>query len=49
MLKDAGVGLRLGSSRSAQGAIVHLDLAVPLNRGRSIKGVQYLVTTSETF
>jgi hypothetical protein len=49
MLKDAGVGLRLGSSRSAQGAIIHLDLAVPLDRGRSIKGVQYLVTTSQTF
>jgi outer membrane protein assembly factor BamA len=49
LLKDAGVGLRLGSSRSAQGAIIHLDLAVPLDRGRSIKGVQYLVTTSETF
>jgi Surface antigen variable number repeat len=49
MLKDVGAGLRLGSSRSAQGAIVHLDVAVPLDRSQTIRAVQYLVTTSETF
>jgi hypothetical protein len=49
VLKDVGAGLRLGSSRSAQGAIIHLDVAFPLDRGQTIKAVQYLVTTSETF
>ncbi|MBV8199842.1 MAG: hypothetical protein JOZ15_04385 [Acidobacteria bacterium] len=49
LLKDVGAGLRLGSSRSARGAVVHLDVAYPLDRNRSIKALQYLVTTSETF
>jgi hypothetical protein len=48
-LKDLGVGLRLGSSRSSRGSVVHLDVAFPLDRQRSIRAVQYLVTTSETF
>jgi hypothetical protein len=49
LLKDVGVGLRLGSSRSATGQVVHLDLAYPLDRNGSIKTLQYLVTTSQTF
>jgi surface antigen-like variable number repeat protein len=49
VLKDVGVGLRLGSSRSARGSMVHLDLAFPLDRDRSIKSVQWLVSSSETF
>ena len=49
LLKDVGVGLRLGSSRSATGAVIHLDLAYPLDRNGSIKTLQYLVTTSQTF
>ena len=49
MLKDVGAGLRLGSSRSSGGSVVHLDVAFPLDRSRSIKAVQYLVTTSQTF
>jgi hypothetical protein len=49
MLEDVGVGLRLGSSRSSRGAVVHLDVAYPIDRNRSIKALQYLVTTSQTF
>jgi len=49
MLKDLGVGLRLGSSRSSQGAVVHLDLAFPLDRNQAVKAIQFLVTTSQTF
>jgi hypothetical protein len=49
LLKDVGVGLRLGSSRSSRGAVVHLDVAYPIDRNRSIKALQYLVTTSQTF
>ena len=48
-LKDVGAGLRLGSSRSSRGAVVHLDVAYPIDRDRSIKALQYLVTTSQTF
>ncbi|HYL05863.1 MAG TPA: hypothetical protein VE075_07475, partial [Thermoanaerobaculia bacterium] len=49
LLKDVGAGLRLGSSRSSRGAVVHLDVAYPIDRSRSIKALQYLVTTSQTF
>jgi surface antigen-like variable number repeat protein len=50
MLRDIGLGLRLGSSRSARGAVVHLDVAFPLDRsGAGIQAVQWLVSTRETF
>jgi hypothetical protein len=49
LLKDVGAGLRLGSSRAARGGVVHLDVAYPIDHRRSIKSLQYLVTTSQTF
>jgi outer membrane protein assembly factor BamA len=49
LLKDAGIGLRLGSSRSSKAAMVHLDLAFPLDGDQTLKRVQWLVTTNETF
>ncbi|HEV7505166.1 MAG TPA: POTRA domain-containing protein [Thermoanaerobaculia bacterium] len=50
VLRDAGLGLRLGSSRSARGAVVHLDIAFPLDRrGAGINAVQWLVSTHDTF
>jgi len=49
LLKDVGLGLRVGSSRSASGAVIHLDVAFPIDRNRSIKSLQFLVTTSQTF
>jgi hypothetical protein len=48
-LRDIGVGLRLGSSRSSKSAMVHLDVAFPLDGPDNIKSVQWLVSTSETF
>jgi len=47
ILLDVGVGLRLGSSRSASGAMLHLDVAYPLNGDHG--GIQWLVHTRETF
>ncbi len=47
--RDLGVGLRIGSSRSAAAAMVHVDVAVPLDRDAPIRKVQLLVTTKETF
>lgn len=47
LFKDVGVGLRLGSSRSADGAMIHFDVAYPLD-GDSRK-VQWLVTSKESF
>ena len=49
LLKDIGFGLRLGSSRSSLGSVVHLDLAFPLDGDGSIKRVQYLVTSRTGF
>lgn len=49
VLKDLGVGLRLGSSRSAFGNVIHLDLAFPLDGDNSIDDVQFLVETKKSF
>jgi hemolysin activation/secretion protein len=49
-LRDIGIGLRLGSSRSSRGTMVHLDVAFPLDGDRGERrGVQWLVTTKESF
>ena len=49
LLKDVGVGLRLGNSRSASGNVLHIDVARPLDGDGSISGVQFLVETKARF
>ncbi len=49
LLRDIGIGLRFGSSRSSRGSLVHLDLAFPLDGDGSLKSLQWLVSTSDTF
>jgi hypothetical protein len=49
LLKDVGVGLRLGNARSASGNVLHIDLAMPLDGGSSIDKVQLLVETKARF
>jgi hypothetical protein len=49
LLKDIGFGLRLGSSRSALGNVVHLDLAFPLDEHGFIDSPQFLVQTKRSF
>ena len=49
LLKDVGVGLRLGSSRSSFGNVIHIDLAFPLDGGDDIDAVQLLVETKGSF
>ena len=50
VLRDVGLGLRLGSSRSSRGAVVHVDVAFPLDRSDAgLKAVQWLVSTRDTF
>ncbi|HBL27120.1 MAG TPA: hypothetical protein DD490_09825 [Acidobacteria bacterium] len=48
-LRDVGLGLRIGSSRSSKAAMVHVDVAFPLDGPDTIKSVQWLVSSSETF
>lgn len=49
LLKDIGIGLRIGNSRSGLGNVIHVDLAVPLDGGSSIDKVQIIVETKERF
>jgi hypothetical protein len=48
-LKDVGVGLRLGNSRSALGNVLHIDLAFPLDGDASISSMQVIVETKRSF
>jgi hypothetical protein len=48
-LKDVGIGLRLGSARSGLGNVLHIDLAMPLDRANGIDAVQLLVETRRSF
>lgn len=48
-LKDVGIGLRLGSARSGLGNVLHIDLAMPLDRSHGIDSVQFLVETRRSF
>ncbi len=48
-LKDVGIGLRLGNSRSSLGAVIHIDLATPLDRRDGVRALQWLVSTEATF
>jgi len=49
LLRDVGFGLRLGSTRSALGNVLHLDVAFPLDGPRSVDQVQFLVQTKRSF
>jgi outer membrane protein assembly factor BamA len=49
LLRDVGIGLRLGSSRSSFGNVLHIDLAFPLDGDDDIDSVQLLVTTRGSF
>jgi hypothetical protein len=49
ILRDIGVGLRLGMTRSGLGRVIHVDMAFPLDGDPTISRVQYLVTTKQSF
>ncbi|HEX6851463.1 MAG TPA: POTRA domain-containing protein [Candidatus Polarisedimenticolaceae bacterium] len=48
-LKDVGVGLRVGSSRSAKGAMVHIDLSWAIDAPPGISRTQITIETREKF
>ena len=48
-LGDAGVGLRIVSSRAAFGNVIHVDAAVPFNTAPDLKKVQFLVKGKASF
>lgn len=48
-LRDVGIGLRFGNTRSALGNVLHVDLAFPLDGDPSIKSMQFLLKTWKSF
>jgi hypothetical protein len=48
-LRDAGVGLRLVSTRAAFSNVLHVDLAFPMGAPAEVRKVQFLVKTKATF
>jgi hypothetical protein len=49
LLKDIGVGLRLGNTRSGLGNVLHIDFAFPLSNVAGIQKFQFLVQTMQSF
>ena len=49
LLRDVGFGLRLGSTRSSIGKMIHIDVAFPLDGDSSIDSVQFLVEGKRSF
>ncbi len=49
VLRDAGVGLRIGNARSALGRVIHVDMAFPLDGDPSISRAQFVVETKIGF
>ena len=49
LLRDVGVGLRLGNSRSGLGNIIHVDLAFPLDGPDDLRAMQFLIETRKEF
>ena len=48
-LKNVGVGLRLGATRSSGRDVVHIDVAFPLDGDPSIDSVQFLIEKKTSF
>lgn len=48
-LSDFGIGLRILSTRSAFGNVIHADLAFPVQTGPGIESVQFLFKTRTSF
>ena len=49
LLRDVGFGLRFGSSRSALGNVLHVDVAYPLDGDRSARKLQFIIETRKSF
>jgi len=49
LLKDIGVGLRLGANRSALGNVVHVDASYALDGPASVRHLQFSVETQHSF
>jgi len=48
-LKDVGLGLRIGNSRSGLGRVIHVDVAFPMDGERDIGNTQFLIEVKRSF
>jgi hypothetical protein len=48
-LSDVGFGLRIGSTRSGLGRMIHFDVAFPLSGQDNIDNIQFLISTRKGF
>lgn len=49
LLRDVGIGLRLGGDRSGVGRMIHVDLAFPLDGRDDIDSMQLYISTKKSF
>ncbi|WP_188109762.1 BamA/TamA family outer membrane protein [Pseudohalioglobus sediminis] len=49
VLSNAGIGIRLNSSRAEKGSVIHIDLAFPFNKDDDVDDVQLLMTVKDRF
>ncbi len=49
LLRDVGIGLRLGGDRSGLGRMIHVDLAFPLDGRDDIDSMQLYISTKKSF
>lgn len=49
VLANAGVGLRLNSSRAEKGSVIHLDLAFPFMKDDDVDSYQFLISVKDRF
>jgi Omp85 superfamily domain len=49
VLANAGIGLRLNSSRAEKGSVIHLDLAFPFMKDDDVDSVQFLISVKDRF
>lgn len=49
LLRDVGMGLRIGSPRSSTGRMLHIDLAWPLDGPDDLRGTQLVIETTKSF
>ena len=48
MLADVGVGLRLESTRTTNGVLMHIDVAFPLVDGQDVDAAQFLISFKQS-
>lgn len=49
VLSNAGLGMRLNSSRADKSSVIHIDMAFPFDKADDVDSVQFLLTIKDRF